>query len=181
MAASAVISEFRQTAFAKHSSASQLSQQEEVPVISDADAATLPQVVVAGQRKAGVLLIGWHQWRTVQPFSSQDCCESSQYWREKASNHHPGILPLSLRWGKFKSRKRADPKSSRAPARGAWRRALGSRRGGVTWGEAGQPRALPRTPTQLERHQPGPPALRPAGWEMIQRTVAFRRATQLIS
>lgn len=38
-------------------------------MISDADAATLPRVVVAGQRKAGVLLIGWHQWRAVQPFS----------------------------------------------------------------------------------------------------------------
>lgn len=94
--------------------------------------------------------------------TSQDCCESSQYWRQKASDRHPGILPLSLCWGKFKSQKRADPKSDRAPARGAGPRALGSRRGGVTRGDAGRHTVLPRPPARLERRRPGPqPA--PAG------------------
>lgn len=53
--------------------------------------------------------------------TSQGCCENSQYWREKASDHHPGTLSPSLYWGKFKSQKRADPKSGLAPARGAGR------------------------------------------------------------
>lgn len=49
----------------------------------------------------------------------------------------------SLCWGKFKSRKRADPRGRHAPARGAGRGTLGSRRGGVTRGDAEVSRARP--------------------------------------
>lgn len=87
--------------------------------------------------------------------TSQGCCENLQDWREKASDHHPGILPLSLCWGKFKSRKRAEPKGGRAPARGVGRGVLGSRRGGVTRGDAGRCGPLPRPPARLRRRQPG--------------------------
>lgn len=54
----------------------------------------------------------------------------------KGQRSPSGYLPLYLGWGKFKSRERADPRSGPAPARGAGRRALGSRRSGVTRGDA---------------------------------------------
>lgn len=82
-------------------------------MISDADAATLPRVVVAGQKKAGVLLIGWHQWRAVQPFSF---VVRKRVWlvRQKTIQKRASIFPtLSLRshqqFSSEKNRNKSEP------------------------------------------------------------------------
>lgn len=61
----------------------------------------------------------------------------------KGQRSPSGYSPLYIRWGKFKSRKRADPKSGPAPARRGGARVSGKQAGGVTRGDAELFRTLP--------------------------------------
>lgn len=82
----------------------------------------------------------------------------------KGQRSPSGYSPLYIRWGKFKSRKRADPKSGPAPARRGGARVSGKQAGGVTRGDARRRGALPHPPARLGYRRPGcPPCGRRGG------------------